>query len=95
MYTHGPVTGSGSLRVLLPYSSSVKRSLKLTARLSAMAVRKMDLRVKCGISKLALRGTQTKDISPSASYAHLFDHLKCCLLVTKPPRLLIDKLEGT
>ena len=41
--THGPVTGSGSLRVhqLVSYSSSsVKGSLKLTARLSALAVRK-------------------------------------------------------
>ena len=29
---------------------------------------KKDFKVKCGISKIALRGTQTKAISPGASY---------------------------
>ena len=44
-------------------------NINIFVDINANQLVKKGFKVKCGISKLALRGTQTKALSPSASQA--------------------------
>ena len=46
-------------------------NINIYVGINANQLVKKSFKVKCGISKLALRGTQTKAISQSASYVKI------------------------